>query len=297
MRDPARRFLLPPRTHRRATIPRARTDRHRYLRHARRSRHGRRRCRVRAPRERSWSSKKRSVRSSPATRSIRPARLSTTATWIDLLAAGSSSSSARTIATTACGVAVQDIGCNPDPVGDNLIRQEATSMEPRRFDALARVLATSSSRRSTVRRVATAGIAALLGRLAVGSEAARADHCNYIGCGCSTAPRHACGGGLVCCPSSPGTPGGGGVCSDPADCGGGLHRQRGPCSGSCNWGDSCPGCCSGYCGQYGSCDSAGCTGLGCACASGTFQPCDAGLVCCSSYPGTPGAQGSCQYGC
>lgn len=170
-------------------------------------------------------------------------------------------------------------------------------MEPRRFDALARGLATPSSRRGALRRVAVAGVAALLGRSALRPEAAKADHCDFIGCGCSTGTLHPCGNGLVCCPSSPGTPGGAGVCSEPADCGGACTENGGGCSGSCNWGDTCPGCCSGYCGQYGTCDIASCTGLGCACASGTFQPCDGGLVCCSSYPGLAGAQGTCQYGC
>ena len=170
-------------------------------------------------------------------------------------------------------------------------------MEPRRFDALVRGLATSSSRRGALRRVAVAGVAALLGRSALRPEAAIADHCDFIGCGCSTGTLHACGGDLVCCPSSPGTPGGAGVCSEPADCGGACTENGGGCSGSCNWGDTCPGCCSGFCGQFGTCDTASCTGLGCACASGTFQPCDGGLVCCSSYPGLAGAQGTCQYGC
>jgi hypothetical protein len=169
-------------------------------------------------------------------------------------------------------------------------------MEPRRFDAFTRALARLDSRRGVLRRLGVAGSAAILGR-SLTATSANADHCSSIGCGCSTGTRHACGGGLVCCPSSPGTPGGAGVCSDPADCGGPCVGSGGGCPGSCNWGDTCPGCCSGYCGDSGTCSAASCTDLGCACASGTFQPCDAGLVCCSSYPGMPGAQGTCQYSC
>lgn len=170
-------------------------------------------------------------------------------------------------------------------------------MQPRLFDAIARDLASSASRRGVLRRFTGALAATLVGRALVTPDAAKADHCDYIGCGCATGTNHPCGNGLVCCPSSPGTPGGAGVCSDPGDCGGTCSDDGSPCSGSCNWGEACPGCCSGYCGQYGSCDTAQCTGLGCACASGTFQPCDGGLVCCSSYPGLPGAQGTCQYSC
>lgn len=36
-----------------------------------------------------------------------------------------------------------------------------------------------------------------------------------------------------------------------------------------------------------------CTYGGCGCATGTYHPCDAGLVCCPSAPGTPGGAGVC----
>lgn len=170
-------------------------------------------------------------------------------------------------------------------------------MDGERFDALTQVFARLASRRRVLRRLGLGAAALVAGRTALTTREASADHCNYIGCGCATGTRHACGRGLVCCPSSPGTPGGAGVCSLPSDCGGPCVGGGGGCPTSCNWGDACPGCCSGYCGSYGSCDTASCTGLGCACASGTFSPCDDGLVCCSSYPGVPGAQGTCQYGC
>jgi hypothetical protein len=41
----------------------------------------------------------------------------------------------------------------------------------------------------------------------------------------------------------------------------------------------------------------GCTGRGCACATGTFNPCDSGLQCCAIYPGLPGGAGVCQRRC
>jgi hypothetical protein len=41
----------------------------------------------------------------------------------------------------------------------------------------------------------------------------------------------------------------------------------------------------------------GCTGRGCACTTGTFNPCDAGLQCCAIYPGVPGGAGVCQRRC
>ena len=167
-------------------------------------------------------------------------------------------------------------------------------MDSTRFDALARRLATGS-RRSFLRRAGIAAAALVAGgRLAAPEEAAAG--CNWIGCRCHTGTYQPCSGGLVCCGST-GLPGGPGVCSNPGDCGGSCADVGDYCGDSCNWGDSCPQCCSGYCGSDGTCGHATCTGLGCACASGTYQPCDPGLVCCSSYPGMPGAQGTCQYGC
>ena len=41
----------------------------------------------------------------------------------------------------------------------------------------------------------------------------------------------------------------------------------------------------------------GCTGRGCACSTGTFNPCDSGLQCCAIYPGVPGGAGVCQRRC
>jgi hypothetical protein len=169
-------------------------------------------------------------------------------------------------------------------------------MDERRFDALTRTLAGSTTRRGILRRASLAGMAAVVGGL-LGRRGASANHCDYIGCGCATGVRHACGNGLVCCPSSPGLPGGGGVCAPRGQCGGACVDQGDSCPAYCNWGDSCPDCCSGYCGQFGACDSQSCTGVGCSCTTGTYSPCDAGLVCCSLYPGLVGGAGVCQYGC
>jgi hypothetical protein len=123
-------------------------------------------------------------------------------------------------------------------------------MDGQQFDAMTRSMATRQTRRGTLRRLAAAA-----GALVVASVPgrSRADHCSYIGCGCSTGTLHPCGSGLVCCPSSPGTPGGAGVCSNPGDCSGPCRGSDEFCSGSCNWGDNCPECCSGWCGNMGRC--------------------------------------------
>ena len=170
-------------------------------------------------------------------------------------------------------------------------------MDPKKFDSAVRSLAGAGSRRTMLRRFAAVAAAVALGRAAVRPETAEANHCKYIGCACATGTYDPCGNGLVCCASNPGMPGGPGVCSNQSDCGGSCADPGDYCGDSCNWGDSCPHCCSGYCGSDGSCGFARCTGLGCACSSGTYQPCDSGLSCCSSYPGMPGAQGTCQYYC
>jgi hypothetical protein len=124
-------------------------------------------------------------------------------------------------------------------------------MDGERFDAVARSLASRLSRRGSLRRlIAAAGALLALGRPAA-SEAGF--NCNYIGCGCATGTLHPCVDPLVCCPSSPGLPGGAGVCSNASDCYGPCAASGDFCTGSCNWGDTCPECCSGYCGMYGSC--------------------------------------------
>jgi hypothetical protein len=140
-----------------------------------------------------------------------------------------------------------------------------------------------------------AGFAAALVRIFGSASIASAHHCDYAGCGCSTGTRHACGSGLVCCPSSPGTPGGGGVCAPRGQCGGTCVEQGYSCPSYCNWSDACSDCCSGYCGQFGACDQL--SGPGSSCATGTLAPCAPGLVCCPFVPGLAGGAGTCQYGC
>jgi hypothetical protein len=171
-------------------------------------------------------------------------------------------------------------------------------MDEQWFDLLTRTLAGPSSRRGLLLRAGFAGISALVAGLFGSPRATSARHCDYIGCGCNTGTRHPCGRGLDCCPNNPGLPGGSGVCAPSGQCGGGgCVGDGGSCPGYCNWGDYCPDCCSGFCGQYGSCDEQSCTGVGCACTTGTYLPCDYGLECCAIYPGLAGGAGVCQYGC
>lgn len=124
-------------------------------------------------------------------------------------------------------------------------------MDGQRFDSAIRALAARKSRRGTFRTLAAAtGVLVV----AMMPKKARAGfNCSYVGCGCATGTLHPCNDGLVCCASSPGTPGGAGVCSQPGDCGGPCTGSGGSCGTSCNWGDNCPACCSGWCGDLGTC--------------------------------------------
>lgn len=169
-------------------------------------------------------------------------------------------------------------------------------MNDRRFDTLTRTLADSAatSRRGALRRLALAGAVAVLAGWRA-PQAASAHHCTDEGCGCSTGTQHACGHGLVCCASSPGTPGGAGVCTPRGQCGGGCTGRGNACPAYCNWGDGCADCCTGYCGGRGSCDAP--PNLNATCTGGTQQPCLYGLVCCSYVPGLAGGAGSCEYTC
>jgi hypothetical protein len=119
------------------------------------------------------------------------------------------------------------------------------------FDAVTKSLGSRQTRRGLLKRLAAAVGALLIAALPVKARAGFT--CDYIGCGCATGTLHPCNSGLVCCPSTPGTPGGAGVCSQPSDCGGPCNGSGSSCGGSCNWGDNCPACCSGWCGDYGTC--------------------------------------------
>lgn len=124
-------------------------------------------------------------------------------------------------------------------------------MDGDRFDAVTRGLGARQTRRGSLRRLAAAAGALFAASMPVRARAGF--NCDYIGCGCATGTWHPCIDGLVCCPSTPGMPGGAGVCSQPSDCGGPCTGSGGSCGASCNWGDNCPACCSGWCGDLGSC--------------------------------------------
>lgn len=166
-------------------------------------------------------------------------------------------------------------------------------MDPRGFDAWTRSLSTRDSRRGALQRLGRAGALAalLLGR----EHLASARHCTSEGCGCATGTQHACGSGLVCCASSPGTPGGAGVCTPRGQCDGGCSSYGSACPGYCNWGDGCADCCTGYCNNRGTCDSP--PNLNATCTGGTQQPCLYGLTCCPYVRGLPGGAGTCDYRC
>lgn len=171
------------------------------------------------------------------------------------------------------------------------------TMEPRRFDTLTRSVATSVNRRAALRRMGRLATSALvmLGGLSRTRQTAVAHHCTYEGCGCATGTQHPCGSGLVCCASSPGTPGGAGVCTRRGQCGESCVGQSGACPGYCNWGDGCSGCCTGYCNGRGKCDTP--PNLNATCTGGTQQACLYGLLCCPYVPGLAGGAGTCEYAC
>lgn len=124
-------------------------------------------------------------------------------------------------------------------------------MDGERFDTATRALANRQTRRGMLRWLAAAAGTLVIAALPVRARAGF--NCSYIGCGCATGTLHPCNSPLVCCASSPGTPGGAGVCSNASDCNAPCSPSGGYCSDSCNWGDTCPECCSGYCGNTGSC--------------------------------------------
>lgn len=166
-------------------------------------------------------------------------------------------------------------------------------MDHRGFDTWTRSLTARDSRRGALRRL---GLATALGTMVFGRDrSASAHHCTYEGCGCATGTQHACGHGLVCCASSPGAPGGAGVCTPRGQCGGGCTGFGGGCPGYCNWGDGCADCCTGYCNNRGTCDNP--PNLNATCTGGTQQPCLYGLVCCPYVRGLPGGAGTCDYSC
>ena len=169
-------------------------------------------------------------------------------------------------------------------------------MDPRRFDALTRKLGRGLNRRAAIAALAGAGAAAA--KVAGGGEVAAQNYsCGDEGCACATGSAVPCNPGLVCCPLMEGIPGAPGVCTWQGDCRATCRADGDSCGDVCGYDSSCTTCCRGYCNSMGFCGDYRCSGPGCSCATGTYMPCDAGLVCCSSYPGMPGAQGTCQYDC
>ncbi len=126
--------------------------------------------------------------------------------------------------------------------------------------------------------------------------------CTGETCPCNGGVEGACDDGLICCQTDPSIPGGSGTCQAPDFCGPPPCTDNGVgCDSTCNWGDSCAGCCSGFCDDTGVCGDVPpppvvCTSAGCACDTGTEAPCDDGLTCCQSGD-VPGGPGVCQAGC
>jgi heme-degrading monooxygenase HmoA len=126
--------------------------------------------------------------------------------------------------------------------------------------------------------------------------------CTSEGCDCNGGVQGTCDAGLICCQTDPSVPGGPGTCQPEAACGPPPCIDNGAgCAATCNWGDACAGCCSGYCNDTGICDNEPappvvCTSAGCACATGTEAPCDEGLTCCATSD-LLGGPGVCQEAC
>jgi hypothetical protein len=168
-------------------------------------------------------------------------------------------------------------------------------MDQTRFDSLAKRFADAGSRRGFLRGLARSGAALAAARLGFATQSADARQCRDYGCYCNAGEYLSCRRGLVCCEYAPGGyPGGPGQCLAEDECyGPQCISSGGPCAPYCGWGASCGDCCSGYCNDFGVCDTPRCTGPGCACATGTYLPCDPGLTCCPQQPGLPGGPGVC----
>jgi hypothetical protein len=108
--------------------------------------------------------------------------------------------------------------------------------------------------------------------------------CTGENCACDSTNPASCDQGLVCCPPlGPGS----GTCLTEAECAPPPCIDNGTgCDSTCNWGDSCPGCCSGFCNTSGVCDgftpSDTCIsdGVNCGTTCNWSDSCDA---CCSGF--------------
>ena len=167
-------------------------------------------------------------------------------------------------------------------------------MDHERFDALTRRIGRTGSRRGFLGALSRAGLAVAAARLGIGMRGADARQCRDYGCSCNGGVYRSCRDDLVCCPWAQSLPGGLGLCLTEDECYGPRCINSGDaCAPYCGWGADCPDCCSGYCGDFGVCEIPRCTGTGCACATGTYLPCDAGLVCCPLQSGLIGGPGVC----
>jgi hypothetical protein len=155
-------------------------------------------------------------------------------------------------------------------------------VEDRQFDTLVRGLAAGTSRRTGLRLLAGAGAALVAlargrdsGVLARRGTAGPGDPCRTDSqCVGADAPLvcdwNGYGNGTNCCTYE------GSRCGfDAACCGTAL-------------------CIGDYCASQ---SPSSCTGVGCACTTGTYSPCDYGLSCCAIYSGMAGGAGVCQYYC
>jgi hypothetical protein len=155
-------------------------------------------------------------------------------------------------------------------------------MDEQRFDRWTRAFASSGSRRRLLRALVGAGAA--LAATSRGMAEVAAHHA-------SAGPGEACRSDNQC------------VAADaPMVCAWNGYGSAG--QACCTYeGSNCADdswCCGTNLCLGGICSSgspSSCTGPGCACTTGTFSPCDDGLVCCAIYPGLAGGAGVCQYGC
>ena len=154
-------------------------------------------------------------------------------------------------------------------------------MDEQRFDTWTRAFAQPGSRRRLMRAMIGAGAAFAATRRGLSDVAA---HHGSAGPGDPCRKTSQCLGAdapLVC---------------DWNGHGNGLHccTYEG---NRCGFNKACCGfatCIGGYCSSG---SPSTCTGVGCACTTGTLNPCDYGLSCCSIYPGMAGGAGVCQYYC
>jgi len=204
-------------------------------------------------------------------------------------------------------------------------------MDDQRFDNLSRIIARSTTRRTTIKGIAAAiGGGVFAGVFGVraqragaqgtgepGSDCESGDDCAsgqcsdggvcycvdparpWLGCDCNTGTEAPCdGGSLVCCATGA-EPGGPGICTSASvGC-----EPTGECSS--DPGEACEtdaDCCTGTCSDEGVCfcSDPSRPWIGCPCNTGTEGPCGGGSeLCCptGSEPGGPGVCTSSMAGC